>query len=217
MNSTSHFLGSDSGSSTLHTGGAPGADSVWAQRAYVTSHHVKVFSFDGHKRTRLVDDQGHHELIMLDKGSEQLCNMALEQTAIHVNKKLHATGYERHLLERDYNMVREAQALYAVGHFLEHTEHDSRLRIAGHTSWTTELFLDILLARDPTIHDDNVMLPVYFFSQDTSKWYQLHHTSMDNFRWVHIDSDKVTKPHGNYVGIGSRELTNVGTNAIMKL
>ena len=61
------------------------------------------------------------------------------------------------------------------------------------------------------------MLPIYFFSYDTEKWYQLHHTSMDNFRWVRVKSGKVTKPHGKYVGIGSRELSNVGTNAIMEL
>lgn len=199
---------------TLHTGGTVGADTVWAHRAYVKGDHVKIFSFDGHKRTRLIDDEGHHEVVYFDKNEQQLCNMALEQASTKLNKKLPSTGYERHLLEKDYNLVKDVDSLYAVGHF-ESVEKETRLRIDGHTAWAVELFLDILLSQNPKIHHEDTMLPIFFYSQDTCKWYQLHHTLKDNFRWITVE--KPSKPRGLYAGIGSREIDNLGKHAIINL
>ena len=201
----------------LHSGGATGADTAWAHRAFKQKHHVKVYSFDGHKRTRLIDDEGHYEVITLDDTEEQLVNMALEQASKHLGKKMPSFGYTRNLLKRNYNIIRNVDRLYAVGFFDETSSSSTRLRIQGGTAWTMEMFLDILLSKDPSIHRNDCMLPMYFYSQDQLKWYQLHHTIKDNFRWVSLSIDDPPKPEGNYAGIGSRDLTQDGDNAIRNL
>jgi hypothetical protein len=151
-------------------------------------------------------------------GEDKLCNMLLEQVSQHTGKKLPVTGYQRHLLERDYHLIKDVSSIYAVGHFElvnDGPDKPSRLRINGHTSWMMEMFLDLLLSNDPLIHQNDCVLPLFFYSQDTCKWYTLHHTLKDNFRWISVD--KIPKPSGTYAGVGSREIDNVGVNAIMKL
>ena len=212
---------------TLHTGGTTGADSAWINCANLKKHHVKVYSFDGWKRTRIIDDEGNFEVIHLSMDEEELDNLSLEKVSKDMKKTIPATGYERNLLKRDCEMIKECDSLYAIGGFDKNS--NSRLKVKGHTAWIVELYLNHLIAKNPNIHHEDCMLPIYFFNEDTeketdgpenNKWYQLHHTKKENFRWIckgNIFSNQIPKPNKNYIGVGSRELTELGKNALLTL
>ena len=43
----------------LHTGTAIGADHAFYERALENNEHVKLYSFDGYKHTRIIDSESY--------------------------------------------------------------------------------------------------------------------------------------------------------------
>lgn len=178
----------------LHTGGTIGADQFWEELAKNNGHMIKKYHFDGHKHTRVevLDphshyEQSHYEHVEVISNDTSLCNSELELAANKLGRELPKTGYQRHLLERDWLLVHksEATSLFAIGHIENGI-------IQGGTGWICELFHQLM-----TIN--KIHIQMFFHCIETNLNYQI-----SDFGWMPIE--KLPKPHGNWIGCGSRHI-----------
>lgn len=186
----------------LYTGGSVGADTEWINAANKKNHKIKIYRFDGAKHTRVHEEDSIHTID--DEKYEKDAMKSIKIAAEHLKTSLPTDNIG--LVKRDYYMIQEPTSLYAVGSFCT----KGRLRVNGHTGWIVEMFVDKLLYESK--HDNE--LPVYFMCQNVDKWYKLVTDNM-KFNWVHIK--KPPEPNGNYIGIGSRELSINGKLEIIYL
>ncbi len=164
----------------LHTGGSVGFDQYYEEIAKKQKHSIKLYHFDGHKNTRV-------EVIEPNPVSHSVSHShshyePLELASKKLNRNLPKTGYERHLLERDYFLVTKSKAtsLYATG-FMKNGI------ISGGTGFIVELFID----HNPT-------LPIYFHCIESGINYTMTHSG-----WQTIDH--FPTPSENWIGVGSRK------------
>ena len=168
----------------LHTGGAHGGDKHFESLAERLGHDIKRYHFDGHKSTRvevLSHGTSKYEQLEISKNDMQRCSMDLENAALLLGEDLVYTGYQRHLLERDWILVHKSKALflYAIGHF------DEKGQVQGGTGWIIELFKSLNKS-------------IYFHCEETNQNY----TWKEN-TWIKMDK-KPLPPYGNWIGVGTR-------------
>lgn len=195
----------------LYTGGATGADKEWIDAASKKGHHIKIYRFDGVNHTRIENIEPLNSvptsiITIENKDYEHDCIVATQIASEHMKVPVPSDNYTKNLINRDYYLIKEPSSLYAIGTFCT----KGRLRINGHTAWIVEMFVDECIYKGVK----HSSLPVYFMCQDVGKWYQLYYENM-RFNWVHIK--KPEEPSGNYIGIGSRELSMNGKLEIMYL
>jgi len=179
----------------LHTGGSVGGDSYFEDIAKKNNHLIKLYHFDGHKNTRIEvinNDRGvtnnHYEPLEITAAEMKICGESLELASKKLGRHLPETGYQRHLLERDYFLVNRsgATSFYSIGHWIDRTTGI----IEGGTGFISELFL----IRHPTY-------PMYFHCIESGLNYK-----MTLGGWMPIDS--FPSPHGQWIGVGSRAFRN---------
>lgn len=178
---------------TCLSGGADGADLQWGMCAGSAGHHVVHWSFEGH-RSKAPDV----EISVLSKDQLE----AADESVKRANKTLKRhfptrNGFVNNLLRRNYYQIKWTQAVYAVAN-LENN------MVSGGTAWATQMYMDRFLC-------DNETDPcnLFLFDQLTGRWFQWINV------WVPIDIPP--EPTGVWTGIGSRELTDAGKQAIRTL
>ena len=113
----------------LCTGGARGTDQLAEELARQYGVKVEVLIPPGHPRK--------HTVTPLHPRVLTLANPHLEVAAARLGKRLPIQKYVLHLLQRNFEIVRRADTVYAFG-ILE----DDFLRVQGGTGWTVQLALD---------------------------------------------------------------------------
>jgi hypothetical protein len=182
----------------LLSGGADGADSAFSKAASAVKHQVVHWTFEGHKSK-------------LRKGLYQLTDehlTAVDPYLVRANKGLirsfpTKSEHTNNLLRRNHFQVRWSESVYAISKF---SPDSSMLKVAGGTAWACQLYVDRF------IYDQEPMslCKLYLFDQGSERWYQWDKV------WYKMDQLPPT-PFGVYAGIGSRDLTTAGLDAINSL
>ena len=161
-----------------HSGGAVGSDSYWGtigEKYGVVSEHY----YYGNKTPN-----GNHQITQeqFEEGKEHV---------LKANETLHRRpDAYMNLLSRNYAQVKNADAIFAVGHLKNGI-------VDGGTGWAVQMAID-----------DNK--PVYVYDQTRKQWF-----SNINGQWqVFSGIPKLTK---NFAGIGTRELNQDGKDAIKQV
>ena len=114
----------------LCTGGAKGIDQLAEELGLQYGVKVEVLIPPGHPRKRTVTPL--HPRVLT------LANSYLEAAATQLKKSLPTQNYVLHLLQRNFEIVRRADTVYAFG-ILE----DDCTKVRGGTGWTVQLALDL--------------------------------------------------------------------------
>lgn len=175
------------------SGGADGADIAWGIAAEQAGHEVVHWSFSGHKSIA-------NSLCELSSSQLEVADHYLELANKSLLRKWPTSNITvNNLLRRNFYQIYYSDSVYAVSNF---KEDKSLLKISGGTAWACQMFVDRWLHTDTNI--DTCQL--YLFDQISEKWYSWKGT------WSNID--KPPCPQGVYAGIGTRDITNAGLNAI---
>jgi hypothetical protein len=173
---------------TNHSGGAKGADSTW--------------DFIG--RQYGVEDHRHYWHDGLNKprlGNVLITSAQLEEGWEKVklaNKTLQRRPEKyKSLLSRNWFQVKNSLAVFAIGSITE----DLR-EVQGGTGWAVQMAIDASRA-------------VYVFDQEKKKWFEWQDSlpGAPGF-FVPCDVPVLTQ---NFAGVGTREITQDGVNAIREV
>ena len=179
-----------------HSGGAVGSDSYWGEigeQYSVTSNHY----YHGQRTP-----EGNKEISQQDyeEGRYEVAKAAKRNWGYQ-----YATMKDDRLI-RNWAQVKYADEIIAIGHIVQPGERifpnqpgDTRTAIAPSVTGGTGYAVGMAI-----LHGK----PVYVFDQQNSKWYKWD-TSVNNF--VESEMPTLTK---NFAGIGTRELNEVGKQAI---
>lgn len=172
------------------TGGAQGADTLFALCAQDAKHRVWNYSFPNHGIHSKVGTK-----IDVVTGAEAKWDQYLNLTNEIVQR--HITGmsvYSRNLLRRNMAIATDAMtALYAVT-YLE----DGMVK--GGTAWATYRAFQL-------------DCQVYLYDTGTDKWFQFGNFGHEFVPVIGLPP----RPTGYYGAVGSRQLTPAGENAIINL
>lgn len=175
-----------------YSGGAQGADAVFGQCAFKAGHIVKDFSFQGHRTNpawRVELSQS-----MLDKADPYL----VQANRVLGRRFPTANMFVNNLLRRNYYQVKDSDKVYAVA-----TRTQDQKFVNGGTAWAVQMAIYLGKA-------------VYLYDMNYRLWYAWSGNIMH--KWMEVGSVfMMTGPSGAYAGIGSRNLTMDGANAIAKL
>lgn len=182
----------------LLSGGADGADTAFGKAASAAKHQVVHWTFSGHKSK-------------LRKGLYQLTEQHLlsaDASLIRANKGLvrsfpAASDHVNNLLRRNFFQVRWSESVYAISRF---TDDNSMLMIAGGTAWACQMYVDrFLYDREPM-----ELCNLFMYDMNSNHWFRW------NKIWYKMDEHPPV-PRGVYAGIGSRDMTPQGVEAINSL
>lgn len=142
----------------VHSGGAIGSDTKWAEEAIKHGHIVIDYSFADHKI------KSPHRYILT---SEQLRNADSELTkASHILKRnVSQNKYIKNLLRRNYYQIVSSDKIYAV----VETFKQYKISDLGGTAWAITMFIN------------QKKTPVYIFGQNEKQWY------LFNSKWLKIN------------------------------
>ena len=179
-----------------HSGGAVGSDSYWGEigeQYSVTSNHY----YHGQRTP---------------EGNKEISRQDYEEGRFESAKAAkHNWGYQYSTMKddrliRNWAQVKYADAIFAIGHIVQPGEkafpnqrNDTRTAISPMVTGGTGYAVGMAI-----LHNK----PVYVFDQQYGKWYKWD-TSANNF--VESNTPTLTK---NFAGIGTRELNEVGKQAI---
>lgn len=229
------------GLSVCFTGGADGADRCWTRHAHSHSHVVVTLlglvcsrafiPWDEIRDKRLIKQ------VRLSMEELKVADVHISRANTILRRNLSArfrSSSSFAFIQRNFYQIVKARSLYAVGW----TVHISRALglkdVKGGTAWTVVMFVDQWLQKYQyhssvvPVEDDVLRIPVYFFCQRLLMWIQcvcpLHRarnvtpTMLTNVEWgILPDNILPPRPSGCYTGIGSRDLTVHGENAISRL
>ncbi len=173
------------------SGGAKGADVQWGMCAGMAGHHVIHWSFAGHKSLA-----PEVETVRLTQEQLDMANDAIKVAAPSLKKYPPKDKFVKSLIQRNFYQITESSSVYAVS-----TIQDDLVQ--GGTAWAVQMFLD---RTDIETH------ACYVFDQNTSSWFSW---SDETQYWTAIE--KPPTPQGIWAGIGTRDLTTEGKNAIREL
>lgn len=179
-----------------YSGGAPGSDLFWESMSLKYGIRTVAFSFPEHKTvSRSRKDLTIPELIEGYAKAEQAAK------GLKRNIEL-STSYVKKLLSRDWFQVKNSDEIFAVGRIIDpgkmgnkYMNKSSKQVIDGGTGYACMMGIQ---------HNKNVNV----FNQLDNKWYKW------DFKlgvFVEQDTPILTK---NFAGVGTRELSKDGENAI---
>jgi len=172
------------------SGGARGADLAWGDAAGRRGDAVIHFSFRHHRSAAPAAVRR-----ILTEVELRRADAELRRAARHLQRPWPvASAYARALLRRNWYQVKDSGMLFAIGRFGEDGH------IAGGTAWAVTMFLLRHRWRN---------CAAYFFDQSAKTWLQWRG------RWIPIRQPPT--PSGRWTGIGSRELSAAGADAIRGL
>ena len=187
------------------SGGAKGADCYWAQSASKAGHQVIHWSFKGHK------SHDPDNTVILDDEILNEADIHLEEARLSMKRNIpYYKPWIANLLRRNWFQVQYAQSVYAVGTLNEKaifcnedpqrpvgTKRTDRMGVNGGTAWA------LMMA------DDNNLKNICFFNQNENRW-----LSWDPIRKFWVYEPSPATPSGIWAGIGTRDLSDAGRDAI---
>lgn len=174
------------------SGGADGADVQWGMCAGLFGHNVIHWSFAGHK-----SQAPETEVVRLSYDQIAEAAPAVKRAAKALSKHPPRSPFPRNLIHRNWYQIAWTERVYAVATLKDNL-------VQGGTGWAVQMYLD------RAMDEPDFKPEAYTYCQDADEWFQM----VDGY-WTIIESPPV--PHGIWTGIGSRDLTKPGKEAIRKL
>ena len=171
-----------------HSGGCPGADMAWETEG--EKYGVKTISYSFHNHQQ----EGKNQKILSPKELQEGYDAAkIADKTLKRNFDAIQYPYVKNLLARNWFQVKNAEAVYAISKkFLSNNIVD------GGTGWAVQMAIDS-------------NKPIYVFDQVTNRWYK-YNTNNNIFDPISSTAPILTK---NFAGIGTRDLTDSGLQAII--
>lgn len=182
----------------LHSGGANGSDTIWEKYAMMYNIKVNAYSYKTNYHQSInkveISESDFNEGISKIKN----CNKYLKR--YHINKYIN-------LLARNWVQVKYSSELFAIGYIVEPGEKFDKYynksiyqEVSGGTGYAVKMNI---------IENKNT----YVFNLKDNKWYKW---SFNKLKYIYLPSDKVKLSNGvtNFAGIGTREITKDGIEAI---
>ena len=199
---------------TLISGGAAGADSVFFEYSQVNNYNVVVY------RPSDIKEESYESYDKILK--------YINETYLH-RKYPTKNQYVNNLLRRDL-ITSNCDIMYAVSWF----EKDSlgNLNIHGGTAWALWCYCSMMITsfesmkNNGTYNENGCLFQCYIFDQNENNWYQVKYTSgkdislqkcMEFIKIDKVPSIKEFSKGIRFAGIGTRELNHAGQSAIQQL
>lgn|SRR5579862_2532578 len=170
-----------------HSGGCPGSDMFWETEGEKYGVKTIAYSFWGH--TQYGKNRQILEKEQLAEGFEAV-KIAAKSIGRNPNPRW---PYVKSLISRNWYQVKNSEAVFAVGKFI-----DKKI-VSGGTGWAVQMAVDN-------------KKPVFFFDQENKCWNKFNYEK-DEFEKINY----IPKLTENFAGIGTRELEEVGKEAIKKI
>jgi len=173
------------------SGGAEGADLQWGMCAGLAGHKVIHWSFPNH-RSHAPDI----ELVKLDDVQLAEADEHIKRAAKILKKHPPKQKFVKSLIQRNWYQVAWSKSVYAVAPIVDGV-------VQGGTAWAVYMYLTKPGLENPEC---------YVYDQTKDAW----------FKWVGGDDtwcriEQPPKPTGIWAGIGTRELSASGKQAIRSL
>lgn len=181
-----------------NSGGAIGSDMAFEKISLKYNIKVRAYSFEEHNTpTRNREILSNDELTEGWKKAQRAAK-SLKRNTYNLSE------YIKNLLSRNWFQVKNSEAIFAVGYILDPGEQGKRTTnktktqiIDGGTGYCCMMAIQ---------HNK----PVFVFNQNDNKWYKWN---LNQFRKI----DYIPKLTENFAGVGTRELTHQGEEAILSL
>lgn len=167
-----------------HNGGCPGSDMAWETIGDEYGIKTIAYSFQGHTQ------YGKNRKILTIQELEEGLQHVVEASKTLKRNLQYAPRYVKGLLCRNWFQVKNSDAVFAIGKFLD------KLLVSGGTGWAVQMAVD----NKKTI---------FFFDQPTKTWNKFNYDRME-FDKI----DYIPKLTENFTGVGTREIDENGLNAI---
>lgn len=170
---------------TCHSGGCPGADITWETVGYEYGVTTIAYSFRGH-----VQQSKNQKILTLDELYEGYNHVLIANRTL---KKINGIlpPYMRNLLSRNWYQILNSESIFAAGMI------ESQSTVNGGTGWAIQMAIDN-------------KKPIYIFDQNTNKWHTYDY-NMSMF----IPYGSIPVLTENFAGIGTRQISDDGMNAIL--
>lgn len=171
-----------------HSGGCPGADMTWETAGEEYGVVTRAYSFSGHKQ------YGKNPVVLSHEELHEGLAHALDVNTQFKRNLMSSPRYTKCLISRNWYQVKNAEVIFAVGKFYDNT----LTRVDGGTGWAVQMAV-------------NNGKPIYFYDQPTESWYEYDH---HNGKFVTFTGTPALRTK-HFAGIGTRELTDAGMQAIL--
>jgi hypothetical protein len=174
---------------TIISGGAKGADTIFEKKAKKNGFKFSKIGPDA--KFSLQEIQQNQR--KLKKVNQLYLHRHYPTNSLFINK----------LLERNVKLALDADILYAIGYIQEQL-------ITGGTAWACYVFIHRFRKKE--------YIPMYFFDQKADKWY-VPKFNRNEIVWDIIETPPLLELEKNiiYTGIGSRDISKSGKEAISSL
>ena len=183
---------------TCHTGGATGSDIKFEKLSIKNGFKVKAYSFKEHNTDSKNQIILTNDEIAIGWEKAQKAAKALKRNTHNLSP------YVKKLLARDWYQVKNSNTIFAIGWILDPGEQGQRIPnktnkqiVDGGTGYCCMMAIQY-------------NKPVYVFNQKDNKWYKW---KFNQFREI----DYIPKLTENFAGVGTRELSMEGLDAIESL
>lgn len=179
------------------SGGARGADCEFGRLALNAGHELVHYSFDTHKIAK--KEQALYAETLDQKMLEGV-DPSVDATARFIGRKWRShTPFVKNLLRRNMFQVLNTERVYSIGYF------DEKGYVGGGTGWAVGCAII------------NGVSELYHYNQVDDWWYAYGLSRKFFPKWERIYPEEIPVPNGNYTGIGTRELSESGKNALENL
>ena len=193
------------GNNICFSGGAEGADSLFGHCADGWGHRVVNYSFPSHKTScpfRFILNET--QLVLADKDLTEVAKQLDRSSFANYNT------YTKNLLRRNWWIIKDVTTVYAIARFKYNME-----QVNGGTGWGVQLALNFgktLFVYDQTFKS-------WWTTKDIGPKYKDHKIHWDKLLGPAPTYELAQPPFPKnlYAGIGNRELTEDGKQAIIKL
>jgi len=172
-----------------HSGGADGADMMWETEGY--KYGVKTIGYSFWNHTQKSKNQ---KILTVDELNEGFENVKIANKSLGRNPESIQYQYVKNLLSRNWFQVKNSESIYAVGKLKNHNKI-----VDGGTGWAVQMGID---------NNKNI----FVFDQPTDSWYKYIY-ELSKFEKLYV----IPKLTTNFAGIGTRELTHRGKEAIKEI
>ena len=144
---------------TIISGGAIGSDTLWVQAALLQQYKILIMTFKGH-HTKHISNTSHIELT-----TEQLSEAddILHTCAKILKRNVPKDGYILKLLQQTYHIVKDADAVYALGYL---NSDNGGIGVEGGTAWGLEIFY-----RLQNEFSGKPLKPIFLYDILGKQWY----------------------------------------------
>ncbi len=195
----------------LKTGDASGADYWWTLFAVSSSKRknvdVRIYSFSSHAvvtpPSSFFSNKKKARKVILNDEQLSSANDDLKKIAQKLSRRLpyDARSYVLKLLQRNWHVVHDVEALFAIGNLISSTSKKRNLGVEGGTAWGCELFC---------LNRGEGGKNLFFFDQVTERWY----TPTSETDWKELFDVPSPFDFESCGLIGSRSFTPAGKRAI---